>query len=179
VQDKDRRKIKITKMDAVRRQLRTAIRLWFEDGDPVSTHTLIAAAHEILHTLFRRKGLHDFIFDTDLIKDEHRGEWARTIKANATFFKHAQRDADAVFEFSPFLNEMMLIHCISALNRMGEKFGAEEEALIHWVFINRPDFLKEDAYRAVPIGIIENFRRIDKKRFFEGYLLHLQHRGRS
>jgi hypothetical protein len=61
-------------MDAVRRQLCTAIRLWFEDGDPVAIHTLIAASHEVLHTLFRRKGLHGLIFDSDLIEDERRAE---------------------------------------------------------------------------------------------------------
>src|SRR5207245_10811773 len=38
----DNAKITVTKLDAARRQLRTAIRLWFEEGDPVSIHTLAA-----------------------------------------------------------------------------------------------------------------------------------------
>jgi hypothetical protein len=29
---------------------------------------------------------------------------------------------------------------------MGEAWGPEEEALIHWCYINRPGFLKEDPY---------------------------------
>jgi hypothetical protein len=44
-------KIKITKMDAAKRQVRTAIKLWFMEEDPVSIHTLVSAAHEIIHTL--------------------------------------------------------------------------------------------------------------------------------
>jgi hypothetical protein len=59
-------KITVTKLDAAKRQLRTALRLWFDDGDPVSIHTLLAAAHEIIHTLYRRKGLRDLLFDSDL-----------------------------------------------------------------------------------------------------------------
>ncbi len=37
-------KIKISKLDAARRQLITAIRLYFNHGDIVSVHTLSAAA---------------------------------------------------------------------------------------------------------------------------------------
>ena len=33
--------IVVTKLDAARRQLRTAIRLWFQEADPVSIHTLL------------------------------------------------------------------------------------------------------------------------------------------
>jgi hypothetical protein len=40
-------KIVVTKLDAARRQLRTAIHLWFNDGDPVSIHALAFAAYEL------------------------------------------------------------------------------------------------------------------------------------
>jgi hypothetical protein len=41
--------LRISKVDAAQRQLRTAIALWFNDGDPVATHALAFAAYEILH----------------------------------------------------------------------------------------------------------------------------------
>ena len=41
------KKLPITKLDAVRRQLETTITLWFHDVDPVSVHTLVMAAHVI------------------------------------------------------------------------------------------------------------------------------------
>jgi hypothetical protein len=57
----DSRKIKISKLDAARRQLDTAIRLYFMEGDPVSVHTLAAAAFEILKDLVRSgQGLERF-----------------------------------------------------------------------------------------------------------------------
>jgi hypothetical protein len=60
--------ITVSKLDAARRQLRAAIRLWFQGEDPVAIHTLISAAHEIVHTLFKRAGLHGLMFDTDTSK---------------------------------------------------------------------------------------------------------------
>jgi hypothetical protein len=64
--------ITVSKLDAAHRQLRTAIRLWFMDGDPIAIHTLACAAHDIIHTLFKRKGLKGLIFDSEIIKEEER-----------------------------------------------------------------------------------------------------------
>ncbi len=46
----------VTKLDAARRQLHTAIRLFFANEDMVSVHTLTRASHEILRTLLSAKG---------------------------------------------------------------------------------------------------------------------------
>jgi hypothetical protein len=45
----------IGKLDAARRQLSTAITLWFGSDDPVSIHTLAHAAYEIIHTVSRKR----------------------------------------------------------------------------------------------------------------------------
>jgi hypothetical protein len=39
---------KVTKLDAARRQLDVAVRLYFSSDDPVAIHTLVGAAHRIL-----------------------------------------------------------------------------------------------------------------------------------
>ena len=162
--------IEITKLDAARRQLRAAVRLWFDGGDPIAIHTLAAATYEILHTLFRRRGLRGLIFDSDLVKDEHRAEWVKGIKAMAAFFKHADRDPDGVFQFNPFANEMLLFFSIKALEKMGEELGIEEGAFVQWIFVSRPDFLYEGAYDSTPANVIENFRNMGKLEFFKGYV---------
>jgi hypothetical protein len=78
----DDAKITVTKLEAAQRQLRTAIRLWFEGGDPVSIHTLAFAAYEIAHVVSkkRNRARRDLIFDTLMIKEEHRAEWGKSIK---------------------------------------------------------------------------------------------------
>jgi hypothetical protein len=50
----DRRKIKISKLEAARRQVETAIRIYFANGDPVSIHTLAAASLQILVDLDKK-----------------------------------------------------------------------------------------------------------------------------
>jgi hypothetical protein len=46
-------KLRIYKIEAARRQLDSAIELWFLDKDEVSVHTLAAAAYQLVHDLKR------------------------------------------------------------------------------------------------------------------------------
>ena len=167
--------LKITKLDAARRQLRTALGLWFADGDPVSIHTLLAAAHEIIHRLYRNKGLVNLVFDTDLIKDEYRGEFARRIKEAPSFFKHANHDADdASILFNPETNDYIAMFLVQALADMGEEFGLEERAYIWWLLIRGPELFQSKA-KFLPIEIVQNIKGIDKKQFLHACeLLHSQ-----
>jgi hypothetical protein len=50
-------KLRISKIEAARRQLDSAIELWFLDKDEVSVHTLVAAAYQLVHDLKEHKGL--------------------------------------------------------------------------------------------------------------------------
>ena len=45
--------MEVTEIDAARRQLETAVVLYFREEDPVSIHTLACAAYEILLSLNR------------------------------------------------------------------------------------------------------------------------------
>ncbi len=50
-------RVRVTKLDCAKRQIETAIMLFFENHDPVSAHTLTGAAYEILRGLnFKAKG---------------------------------------------------------------------------------------------------------------------------
>jgi hypothetical protein len=107
----DNTKITVAKLDAAKRQLRTAIRLWFEGGDPVSIHTLAFAAYEIAHVVSKKRDQfrRDLIFDSYKIKDEYRAAWNKGIKKHATFFKHAEKDWGASIEFSPILSLLFMM----------------------------------------------------------------------
>jgi hypothetical protein len=74
------KKIIVSKLDAARRQLQTAIQLWFEERDPVAIHALAYAAYEIIHAISKRRNPNrrDLLFDSDLVKDEYRVLWAKT-----------------------------------------------------------------------------------------------------
>ncbi len=160
--------IRVTKLDAAKRQLRTAIKLWFMDDDPVSIHTLVSAAHEVVHTLFKRKGLSGLVFNSELIVEEYRSDFAKRMKAQATFFKHAQRDPEAETDFNPALNNSLLLITVHGLCRMNEPQEAAELTLIAWFCLHKPHFFLDDIFAdRLPVDVLQSFRCINKKDFFE------------
>lgn len=158
----------VTKLDAAQRQLRTGLRLWFYDGDPVSIHTLLAASHEIIHRLYRRKGLVNLLFDSDHFNDEYRGSFAKRMKEAPNFFKHANNDdeLDKSFSFNPGLNDILPLFLVQALNDMGEELGLEEVSYIYWMKLYEPNAfeLKVDIF---PVDVTKKLLGVDKKDFFD------------
>ncbi len=96
-------RIRVSKLDAARRQLDCAIELWFTEKDDVSTHTLAAAAHQIIYDINKKKGGQELLFDSTVIKDERRSEFVALIKKNMNFFKHADQDPEGITEFVPLV----------------------------------------------------------------------------
>ena len=114
------RTLKITKLDAARRQLELAIVLYFHKGDPVSIHTLTAAAYDVLRGVNLDKGgqpmIKDWVFE--MIKPEHISEFRQTLGSAQNFFKHADRDPDATLEFVPQQTEFLLLDAAWTLHRL-------------------------------------------------------------
>lgn len=164
------RKIKVTKLNAAQRQFQTSIHLWFTGGDPVAIHTLASASHEIIHTLFKRAGLHGLLFDTDYIKDEFRRDWAQLLKRSSWFFKHAREDPDGEIEFDPNTNEGILVACLSGLQRLGASFGMEERCLLLWLKIHHPTWFPQHVTKdGIPINLFQRFGHIDRYDFLEDF----------
>jgi hypothetical protein len=160
--------IRVSKLDAAKRQLRVAITLWFTGGDPVAIHTLVSAAHEIVHTLFKRKGLTGLMFDSPTIRSERRGDFAKLIKQYATFFKHAQRDPDGEIDFNPELNDMLLLVTVHGIWRVDEPRSGPELILSVWFQLHEPDLFPRDIFAgSLPIETVEEFRGLGKQQFFE------------
>jgi hypothetical protein len=126
-------------LDAARRQLHTAIRLWFEDGDPVSIHTLASASHEIVHALFRAKGLKGLLFDSPIVRPEKRSIWSGLLKTSFNFFKHARHDDGTVLDFHPGINEIILTACCKGIREIGSPVAVEELAFIYWAFFTQSE----------------------------------------
>jgi hypothetical protein len=172
--------ISLTKFDAARRQLRTAIELFFADADPVSTHTLAMSAHQLLHDINRKKKGPTLILDTDTIKDEYRAEWVNTIKRPLNFFKHSddrgKRKKDIIerLDFKPASNEFVILFSVLAINYLGEKFTDVEQAFWIWIIIQRRHLLTETGKNLIkqsaPFENIEAIRGMRKGDFFKTFL---------
>src|SRR5260370_14040479 len=103
------KKLPITKLDAARRQLETAITLWFHDADPVSVHTLTMAAHEILKALNKKRGGQPMLGDpSPYIRRGFEKRVADMFVESSNFFKHGAKDPLTSHYFAPESNQYMI-----------------------------------------------------------------------
>jgi hypothetical protein len=138
--------ITVTKMDAARRQLTTAIELWADEGEPVSIHTLAYSAHKIVHDLNRKKKGPHMLLDMPNIRKERQGEFANMVARDANFFKHADgkkyKDQDSI-EFTPELNAMFIMVTIAGLEFLDQKLSEQEQGFLLWYRLHYPEMLEE------------------------------------
>lgn len=184
--------ITVTKLDAAKRQLRTAIELWFNEGDPVSVHSLLYASHEIIHRLFRDAGHKGLLFDLDpeetLPKDTDatseeldrlRKEFPKYLHTAANFFKHANRQGekdDEPYVFSPNVNEEFIQTCLVGLARLGEPADAVMRTFKFWYFIHRPEDFEKAGMKTPSAKTVQEWK-IAKPEFFRRYMAGLRQRG--
>ncbi len=147
--------------------MRAAIRLWFDDGDPVAVHTLAYASHEIIHRMFRQAGHRGLLFDSDKIRKEDRQKWAQAVKRHANFFKHAEHDLDEEIDFEPRTNLLLLSLSIEALRKIGEEPGMEESIFNLWVFLHHPELLGFKGIEHSPQ--IERVKELARREFWEAF----------
>jgi hypothetical protein len=147
----------ITKLNAAQRQLKTAIRLYFQDGDMVSIHTLAAAAQEVLRSLLRKRGGGSFMKDSAWIRPERRKEYITALNKPANFFKHGDQDPDAVLDFHPEMPVFLLTDCIAMEQTLTGRLSRESVIFHTWFAHEYPDLLESnlaDQMRKFRVGSV-------------------------
>jgi hypothetical protein len=94
--------LRISKLDAAKRQLEAAITLYFNSGDWVSIHALSGAAYMIIRDVNEHrcdelmlKDLWQYLDTPEAREFKKRSNWAEN------FLKHADRDPDGIYELDP------------------------------------------------------------------------------
>jgi hypothetical protein len=103
------------KRDAARTQLETAITLWFHYGDPISIHTLAAAAHGCY------RGMAATIKQPTVIET-----WKKSLSKNdrklanktQNFAKHANTDPDGIDQLLTAHAELLILDSIVTHERL-------------------------------------------------------------
>lgn len=137
------KKIHISKIDAAKRQLETAITLYFRSGDPVSIHTLTAAGYDILHGLSKTRGIKPFVKNTDMIRDEKKKKYLDMVNEAQNFFKHADRDTDKLYEFRPATTEFLIWDACQMYQQITTEIPKLMYIFNFWFFINNPGLAKD------------------------------------
>jgi hypothetical protein len=129
--------LRISKLDAARRELETAVRLYFAEADPISIHTLAAAAHQVLVDLNRKRGGPPSFTEAglQLVRPERRKEALKRLNEAANFFKHADSDPQGVLHFKAALTEMLLFDACNKLRELGGEVIPALETYRAWFWL--------------------------------------------
>lgn len=134
----------VSKLEAAERQLRQAIRLFFQRGDEVSIHTLAAAAYQVLIDLCKHKNIHREIEDSKILESMGiKDEVIKAFRKPQNFFKHSGSEPDpaATVRFNPMLSACVLVFCISYHQELTGTQFIEGQAFFVWFFLRNPEHL--------------------------------------
>lgn len=126
-------------------QLKTSIRLWFHDADPISAHSLAYAAYTVIDdvTKARNPNRPALLFDCTHVSETDRKLINRVFKKAANFCKHADRDPYDSLYFSPDETRIILSFAVYALDCEDEILGAELIAFQAWQALNNPRLITQ------------------------------------
>jgi len=116
-------RIRLTKFEVARRQLETAITMYFNEGDPVSMHTLAAAAQGVLRDINKSRKGPPMLLDLEVsgvIKPDKLKMAHQVLRQAQNFFKHADTDPEGVIDFNL---EAVAVHILDAVEKYRELSG--------------------------------------------------------
>jgi hypothetical protein len=136
-------RVNITKLDAAKSQLATALRLYFEDCDPVSVRTLALAASEIIDRLCESKGtpaMREQFFA--MIRPERRKEFGVALNKPRNFFKHAcpSKPNEVLEDFSDERNLVGICMGANGLELLDVEM-LEARIFMAWVSLVEPELM--------------------------------------
>lgn len=152
----------LTKIDVARRQLVTAIRLFFNEDDSVSVYSLAANAWEVIDTLCTREGVDSISEQTR----EHlpKGKNLKTDYINhpyRNFFKHADRDPDATLaNFDESTIDSVIFLAVEDYLRLHKKSPVEFQVFQLWYLAANIEKISVDDLTAILDSIEPAFPRI-------------------
>jgi hypothetical protein len=166
--------ITISKLDAAKRQLETAISLYFHDGDPVSIHTLVCAAYNVIRDLNKKRNgppmfaKDEYIeFVREFVRPEYQTKVRKQIDAAENFFKHGQRGRETL-DFNPEQSEWLLLEAISYYYELTGKDPPLFRLFRGWYVGHHLSFFELPAEQKQAMAkATEAAKRIGKIRYFE------------
>jgi hypothetical protein len=170
-------KVTVTKLQAVRRQLETALTLYFDEKDPVSIHTLAAAAYNVLKDLNRKDGGKPMLVKEVSAKQivEQLGHTPRVVaeilNEPENFFKHADRDADRTLTFNDRQSEVLLFDACGKYGEMTKDFVPIFAAFVQWFTCHYPQTVRPGFEHLLPPPELMEFAKQVTRRQWLDYML--------
>jgi hypothetical protein len=174
-----KKNLKISKMDAARRQLETVIRLYFCTGDPVSIHSLTSGSYNIIRDINKNQGGPPLLMKEDIInyvKPEHEKEVRKIINAAENFFKHADRDQDEVLDFNPDQSELLILEACSMYYKLTGEFPPLFKLFQSWYIANHKNMFTFSEEKQIVISkTAQKVIELGREGYFQTFLPILMH----
>lgn len=172
--------LRLTKLEAARRQIEAAIWLWFVDDDYVSVHALAAAAHRLLLQLAAAREEKAWPYSSAHLPRS-------PVKARMVddcdpvmFFKYAKKDE--TYELSEQWTELYLFDAIMAYSNMADERGASAlmSTFVLRFGVHRQDLFVPDAFSLLERRVskafnLERLQALSKMDFLEEFIGVLKH----
>jgi hypothetical protein len=164
----------ITKTDAAERQLNTAIRLFFENRDHLSSYALAVASREITDDVIKSR--YSELYQRELvrvgdplkvrlsyrqemkilIKDEFYKDFLNLDHRWQNFLKHADKDPDA--EIDPITTKHLALVILTAIRNyslLTQRWTTEMVTFLGWIGVAEPQLIKFPPEHAMTKAIAE------------------------
>jgi len=165
-------KIRISKLDAARRQIDCAIRMTFDCEDPVAIHTVIAAGHRIIRDLCEKLGnIESYLRFTDWIEPRYEKQFWGAINASANFLKHSDADPNSIHELNVENSDYMIVFASKWYRDLGNELSFEMQFFGLWWAIQHPRVLKPE--------LVAQFERAGGKEVMEQLIGSARHLSRQ
>lgn len=165
--------LELDKLECSRRQLETAITLFFQDSDAVSIHTLTCAAYNVICDVNKSRKGNPMFAKQRYVKMGGKPSLS-DFNEPENFFKHADRDADGKLTFYPKFTECLLV---DACEKYGELTGErvpEFLAFTLWFISQAPEqFDIPEGWEAFAEDAKKLHLANDRKGFYKRLLDHL------
>jgi hypothetical protein len=155
----------ITKGEAAKKQLATAVALWFSiPFDPVSVHTLVGAAHNCYHALSSNKGMPSLY--TTWLKAQSRRVYDQVQYAEE-FFKHGGKDLKGEAYLDRNATDIKLLDCARCHDYIYHEVPHLFMCFLARFAAERPwDAGLNDVYSKGPLKLTKELREISRPDFF-------------
>ncbi len=151
------RLVSLSKLEAARRQIESAIWLWFADDSYVSVYALTAAAHRLLKELTKQRETAPWPYATAYLSDKSADAGRIDLDDPVTFFQYAKQKES--YEVSEQWTESYLFDAVMAYGNLAEDRSpsALMATFVVRFGVERQDLFVTDAFTLLERRVNESF----------------------
>jgi hypothetical protein len=167
----------INKIDAARRQIETAITLFFYEMDIISIHTLASAAYTIIFDVAKKNDASvTTCRDMELasVKEEYKKFYVKKMKEAENFFKHADKDPHGVLAFNQNQTEFILWDAVLDFHTNAGEMPPIFRVYYLWFTVTHHELFNfSEEKKRLQLEAHEELKAMGRGAYFEKYLLRM------